>query len=208
MSGRIAPRRVAVAAATAALVASATLMVTGCGGAQDAGDVPPPTMAIPERTETVSVFFATGRSLTEERRLIDVDDKYAATLAELMEGVPEETPDIAIVQPEAEARSVTLEDGLLTIDWERTILDFTAEPEEYRIAHAAFLVTFGQFAEVERVAFTVEGKDTGTIDGKDIGRFWGEVTLADQPWDVARPPGYDDPAASEEETPAAEAGTE
>ncbi len=30
--------------------------------------------------------------------------------------------------------------------------------------------------------FTVEGKDRGTIDGKDIQDFWGAISLQGQPW--------------------------
>ena len=205
MMTRTRSRRVGLVAASLALLVTSTLLTTACGGGRSGGELPEPTVVLPPRTEKVSVYFATGRSLTEERRVVDADKLYEATLAELMKGEPE-TPDIAIVQPEAEVRSVTFEDGLLTIDWDRAILGFVAEPEEQTIAIGAFLLTFGQFSEVEKVAFTVEGKDSGTIAGKDIERFWGEVTLADQPWDVVRPPGYEDPEASEDETPTGEAG--
>ncbi len=195
-----------LALAAGLLVASATF-TAGCGGSAGRGDVPEPTVEVPAETERVSVFFATGRSLQEERRVVDSNNRYAAILAELMEATPE-TPDIAIVQPEAKIRSVTFEDGVVTIDWDRAILDFTAEPAEIPIAHAAFLVTLGQFPEVEKVKFTVEGKDSGEIDGKDIERFWGEITLADQPWDVVRPPGFQEAPASGDTTPSAETETE
>lgn len=199
-------RRVRMLALAAGLLVASATFVTGCGGS-GGGDLPEPTVEVPAETERVSVFFATGRSLQEERRVVDSNDRYAATLAELMEATPE-TPDIAIVQPEAEIRSVTFEDGVVTVDWDRAVLDFAAEPAEVPIAHAAFLVTLGQFPEVEKVKFTVEGKDSGEIDGKDVERFWGEITLADQPWDVVRPPGYQEPAESEDTTPSAETETE
>lgn len=197
-------RRVGLVAASVALLVTSTLLMTACGADRNRGKLPEPTISLPLRTDQVSVYFATGRSLTEERRVVDANDLYTATLAELMEAKPE-TPDVAIVQPEAEVRSVTFEDGLITIDWDRNILEFVAEPGEKTLALAAFLVTLGQFPEVKKVAFTVEGKDSGVIGGKDIERFWGNVTLADQPWDVARPPGYQDPAASKDETPTGKA---
>jgi hypothetical protein len=172
--------------------------MSGCSR-EIGGEVPEPTVETPMRTERVSVFYSTGRSLTEEYRIVDADDLYAATLDELINGEPE-NPDVALVQPVADVRSVTFEDGLITIDWDRAILDFEADPEEYTLAWGAVILTFGQFPEVEKVAFMVEGETSGEIDGKDIEQFWGQITLADQPWDVQRPPGWEDPEASEEET--------
>jgi len=181
-----------------AVMAIATVAMTGCTRRTGA-ELPKPTIDVPLRTQKVSVYFATGRSLTQEYRIVDADNLYEATLTELMKA-ESDNPELAIVQPVAEFNSVTLEDGVLTIDWDRAILDFEAEPEEYTIAWGAFILTFGQFPEVEKLAFTVEGKTEGEIDGKDIREFWGQVTLADQPWDIQRPPGYEDPDASEEET--------
>lgn len=187
-------RSLTALALSAALVVPAALTV-GCSAS---GDLPEPT-ALPDKTQKVSVYFSTGRSLTEERRIVDADDLYAATLTELLKADPENEKQ-AVVQPVADFNSVTLEDGLLTVDWEKAVLDFEAEDEEYVIAWGAFILTFGQFPQVERLAFTVEGKAEGTIDGKDIAEFWGSVTLKDQPWDVQRPPGYVDPSAEESGT--------
>jgi hypothetical protein len=148
----------------------------------------PEPVNLPGETQAVSVFFATGRTLVEEPRIVDATDVYRATLAELLEAAPEKNAKIAIVQPEAEMKSVTVEDGHAIIDWSPAILDFEAEDSEKTLAFAAFLMTLGQFPEIEKVSFTVEGKTEGEIDGKDIARFWGRVTLKNQPWDVLRPP--------------------
>jgi hypothetical protein len=136
-----------------------------------------------------SGLLLTGRSLLEERKLVDANNVYEATLRELLRALPESNPDVAIVQPEAEFNSITLgENGVLTIDWKQEILDFEAEPKEERLAFASLLMTFGGFEEVEKLRFTVEGKESGTIGGKDITAFWGEVSLKDQPYAVMRPP--------------------
>ncbi len=175
-----------------------TAALAGCAPAARQ-DVPPPSAGLPERTEIVSVYYATGRSLLEERKTVDADNRYVATLEVLLAGEPK-NPNVAIVQPDAKFESATLADGVLTIDWDRAVLDFEADPEEYHLAWAGLLLTFGQFPDVEKLAFTVEGKTSGEIDGKDIEEFWGKVTLKDQPWAVTRPPGYKSPNASAEET--------
>jgi hypothetical protein len=59
---------------------------------------------------------------------------------------------------------------------------------------------FGQFPEVEKVRFTVEGQEDGEVGGKDVRAFWGGVSLTDQPWNVLRPaPVTDEEAATEPE---------
>jgi hypothetical protein len=186
---------------TAALAATLMLASAGLAGctSRTGGEVPEPTVEMPLRTQQVSVYLPTGRSLTQEYRIVDADNLYESTLTQLMTG-ESDNPELALVQPVSDFRSVTLEDGVLTIDWDRAILDFEADPEEYTIAWGSFILTFGQFPEVEKLVFTVEGQTDGEIDGKDVENFWGQVTLADQPWDIQRPPGYEDPDAAEEET--------
>ena len=164
--------------------ALAVLALTGCttiGG----GRIPPPS-DLPQETTRTSVFFSTGRSLFEEPRVVDATDVYRGTLDELIEATPETNEEAAIVQPQASIRSVSLKDGVLTIDWSREILTFEANRSEQLLALGAVLRTLGQFAEVEKVRFTVEGRTEGRLDGRDVRAFWGDVSLSGQPWAVLR----------------------
>jgi len=165
----------------------AVSLLAGCAQQNAGNDIPEPKNLAAETTET-AVFFSTGRSLLEERKIVDAKDIYETTLKELLRALPEVNPDVAIVQPEAEFNSVTFEDGVITIDWKKEILDFEAEPKEERLAFASLLMTFGRFSEVEKLRMTVEGKESGKIGGKDIEEFWGDVSLKDQPFAVMRPP--------------------
>lgn len=162
----------------------ALVVAAGCSGA---GSRVPDPQGVPEQTRNVSLFFSTGRTLVEEPRLVDSKDVYEKTLGELLAARPVRNSEIAIVQPTAKARSVTFERGVLTVDWSRDVLEFDAEPKEKVLALAAILSTFGQFPEVKKVRFTVEGKTDGKLDGKDIQVFWGRVSLRGQPWSVLRP---------------------
>lgn len=190
--------RAAIVALAAGLVLAGLLGSTGCTAAR----VPPPAGLGSGETTQASVFFATGRTLFEEYRVVPVDDVYGRVLAEWLEAMPQENPDVALVQPVAEVLSVTLADGVLTIDWSAEILRFDADDREERIALAGILRTFGQFPEVEQVAFTVQGQADGEVDGLDIQDFWGSVSLRDQPWDVLRPSPPIDDGASEDATSA------
>ena len=173
------------------------VLIAGCSRP----DIPEPR-GLSEETSRVYVYFATGRSLVEESRVVDATRVYEATLDELLAASPEINPGIAIVQPTAEVNGVALEAGVLTIDWSPEVLLFEAEPGEKVIALAAFLRTFGQFPEVEQVRFTVEGQTEGEIDGRDVRAFWQDVSLIDQPWDVIRPEDPSQEATSTETTSA------
>jgi len=143
---------------------------------------------LPTETTQVAVYFATGRSLLQELRVVNAQNKYADTLTKWLAGDPTSNPDVAVVQPQAKVKSVTFKDGVLTVDWDRGILDFSAAPKEKVLAWAGILETLGQFPEVQKIAFTVEGKTTGTINGKDVHAFWGNVSLNGSPWKAPRPP--------------------
>lgn len=173
--------------------------LAGCSSGDDA--IPPPQ--IPEQTVQTSVFFSTGRSLVEEPRVVDAADVYQATLRELLAAKPVQNSDIAIVQPVATVRSITVKDGVASVDWSRQILDFEAADQEKFLAWAAIMTTLGQFPEINKVRFTVEGKTDGTIADKDVAKFWGKIGLKNQPWDAVRPPAA--PGQSEETTQTAPA---
>ncbi len=171
-----------LASVTAGLLLATAVLLGGC---QAGSDLPEPTGVARETTET-SVFYSTGRTLLEERTVIDAKDPYAQVVAVLMKAQPQTDKNIAIVQPQAKVNSVTFKDGIVTVDWSPAVLGFNAEPKEKVLAWAAFLRTFGEFSEVQKVRFTVDGKTSGKADGHDIQTFWGRISLIGEPWPVLR----------------------
>lgn len=168
------------------VVAFVVLVVgaTGCSGS----DVPPPTKAMPEKTRTVSVFYATGRTVVEERHIVeDNKDIIKTTLNEGFKAQPQDNLDIAIVQPECKVLDVKLDKkGVATVNFSKEVLDFKAERSEKALAYGAILETLKQFDEVKSFKFQVEGKEKGMIGGKDIQKFWGDVSLTGQPWQIVK----------------------
>jgi hypothetical protein len=166
------------------VLAAVAVAATGC---REAGQGIPAPKGLPAETRQVSVFFSTGRTLFEEKRVVDARNVYLRTVQELVLASPQTNADVAIVQPVAPVRSVEVTGGVATLDWGREVLDFRASGPEKVLALAAFLRTFGQFPEVTKVRFTVEGRVDGRIGGKDVARFWGSIGLRGQPWAVLRP---------------------
>jgi germination protein M len=159
--------------------------VSGCGGGSK--NVAKPSNLAAETTET-TVFYATGRSLVQEPKVVNAKDVYNQTMQEWLKADPQLNTGIAVVQPQTKILSVTVKDGVATIDFDKSVLDFKATAPEKMLAYAAILETMGQFPEINKVQFTVEGKSSGTIGGKDVKAFWGDVSLNKQPWPALRPP--------------------
>jgi hypothetical protein len=194
-------KRATVTLVLIGLAVSAMLL----GGCKMTPDLPEPA-DLPQETTAITVFYSTGRTLVEEPTVVDAADLYRGALTEMLKAQPTKNADIAIVQTTAAVLSAELDEatGLLTIDWGSEVLAFEAEPAEKRLAYAAIMMTVGQFPEVKQVQFTVNGQAGGEIGGLDVEKFWGDVSLMDQPWDVIRPPSYVDPSAESSETTAAQ----
>lgn len=170
------------------LLAIAFLTLVGGATGCLSSDVPPPTVDMPEKTRDISVFYATGRTIVEERHIVeDSKDIIKTALNESLKAQPQDNPDIAIVQPECKVLDVKLDKkGVATVNFSKEILDFDAERKEKALAYGAILETLKQFDEIKSFKFQVEGKEKGMVGGKDIQKFWGDISLSGQPWPIVK----------------------
>lgn len=162
------------------------LLIGGTFGCIGSADVPPPQISLPDKTRSISVFYATGNTLVEERHIV-ADDKEVikTTLNELLAARPRDNADIAIVQPECDILAVKVNSkGVATVDFSREVLDFEATKKEKILAFAAIIETLKQFKHIKAVKFMVEGQEKGLLSGKDVHGFWGDVSLIGQPWAI------------------------
>jgi hypothetical protein len=166
------------------IIVASSIVLNGCSPAEEA--VPKPTMSLPLKSAKVSVFYATGNTLVEEKHIVSDDaDIIKSTLNELLAAKPQENSEIAIVQPESKVLSANVDKkGLVIINFDKQVLLFDALPKEKKLAYLGILQTLKQFKNIKAIRFVVEGKDSGTIIGKDIQGFWGNITLKNQPWQL------------------------
>lgn len=137
-----------------------------------------------ESTETtsVSVFYPSADTIIQDSRQMAFTADLPLKLMRILFDAEPEAKDIAVSLPEAEVNSVTIEDGTAWVDFSSDVLVTDAPERTQRTALVAIIYTLTQFPDVERVAFTVEGKTAGNLAGKDIETFWGDVTLEQMPW--------------------------
>ncbi|MGM0365415.1 MAG: GerMN domain-containing protein [Actinomycetota bacterium] len=108
-------------------------------------------------------------------------DLYHASLEALIEG-PEADELFATIPSSTRVNSVVVEDGLAIADFSRELLTDTSIPHssatEY-LAIYSIVNTLTEFEDIDKVRITIEGKQSGTIDGLPIEDFWGHIGLGE-----------------------------
>lgn len=139
-----------------------------------------------KETTEVLLYFPVGDELIAEPHDIPIEKNMPRAAVQAIfttELKLRTTPD---VPPGVKVLNVTVEDGLATVDFSREILAYRETPEKtQKLAVAAITSTLAEFPHIKKVQFSVEGKRSGKIDGKDIGEFWGHVKIKDtKPWEI------------------------
>lgn len=159
------------------------MVSSGCTRAKPA-ELPP----LPEEPETVQVVLYTpspdgllGESF-EVPKADFVPQKVLAKLVISKGGSSDERPQNAFLPPGTRIISVTVKDGLATVNFSRDVLNLDASERMQRRAIAAVVKTLRQFPAIKMVKFQVEGRESGSIGGRKIEGWWGKVSLREQPW--------------------------
>ncbi len=171
---------------TGIMLALAVLALFFASGCAMGDKYVPPSADLPEKTTQIFVYYATGRTIVEEKRVVaDTPDVVKKALEIALKAQPQDNPDIAVVQPRAKVLSAKVDNsGLATVNFSKQILNFEASKQEKVLAFAAIVETVKQFKNVKKLKFQVEGKESGLLDGKKIENFWGDISLKGQPWDI------------------------
>ncbi|MBE8951145.1 MAG: GerMN domain-containing protein [Quinella sp. 3Q1] len=123
-----------------------------------------------ERAIKVKVYYPddSGMKLVEVEREILVDDsvdKYTAAVEALREE-PEEENLTTIFPKKAAIKSITVRDGLATVDFDGSILKgFVGGSTGEEFFIGSIVDTLTNFPEVKRVKFLVDGKEIETLSG-------------------------------------------
>jgi germination protein M len=165
----------------------ALVALVGCTSA-----APPRTSASPTpRTSAVplevSAWFLADRGgqiwLAQEIRTVPDDEQAPlAAVEELLKGPTAK----GLFKPFPEGtsvRSVTVDGPVATVDWDARVLAASvgAEAEAYGIQSVVYTLT--DLPRIEKVRFTVEGRESGTdSNGRTIEDWWGHVGLSGQPF--------------------------
>lgn len=139
-------------------------------------------------TRKVSLYFAVSTDtdfyLTEEIREIPVSKElYKSVLEELIKG-PENDQLSPTIPSNVKVNSVKISDSTATVDFSKEIItNFEEIPHSSTtevLAIFSIVNTLTEFEEIKKVKITIEGKDSGQVDGLYVEDFWGHVGIYEE----------------------------
>ena len=139
-------------------------------------------------TRKVSLYFAVSTDtdfyLTEEIREIPVSKElYKNVLEELIKG-PENDQLSPTIPSNVKVNSVKISDSTATVDFSKEIItNFEEIPHSSTtevLAIFSIVNTLTEVEEIKKVKITIEGKDSGQVDGLYIEDFWGHVGIYEE----------------------------
>jgi germination protein M len=135
----------------------------------------------------VTIYFANysdnQESLVPEIHKISKDANfYKSVIEELIKG-PLSKELYPTIPFDTKVNSVTIKEGLATVDFSKEIITNVEQiPHSSmteNLAIYSIVNTLTNFEEIKKVKITVEGKDSGQIDGLYIEDFWGHIGIYD-----------------------------
>jgi len=139
-------------------------------------------------TRKISLYFAVSTDtdvyLTEEIREIPVSKElYKNVVEELVKG-PESDQFFPTIPSNVKVNSVKISEGTATVDFSKEIItNFQEIPHSTtteRLAIFSIVNTLTEFEEINKIKITIEGKDSGQVDGLYIEDFWGHVGIYEE----------------------------
>jgi len=139
-------------------------------------------------TRSVNLYFASASEtefyLEKETREISVSDEfYKNIIEELIKG-PQGSGLYPTLPSDVKVNSVSISGGTATVDLSKEILtNFEEIPHSSTteaLAIFSIVNTLTDFEQIEIVKITVEGKDSGEIDGLHIEDFWGHIGIYEE----------------------------
>ncbi|MHB8842387.1 MAG: GerMN domain-containing protein [Candidatus Aquicultor sp.] len=172
-------------AATLTVVALLSLIVTGCATEPSYLAAPPdlPKTDAPNNYMQIVVYYPDKDALAKEVHEVPKEaDRVKAALDILFESKPNNGNIMAVMPENVKVLGTKIDNNMITINFNRNILNFSGNKSSQDLLLMAIISTAKQSNSLKQFKFQVEGKEKGQIDGKDVEKFWGGVTLKDQPW--------------------------
>ena len=145
-------------------------------------------LALSSCTRSVSLYFAEytedNAYLTEEIREIPAGGELCKNVVEELVKGPENSQLYPTIPSDVRVNSVEISDGTATVDFSKEIITNLEEiPHSSTtevLAIYSIVNTLTESEEIDKVKITIEGRDSGQIDGLYIEDFWGHVGIYEE----------------------------
>jgi germination protein M len=135
---------------------------------------------------TVTLYFTSLEDnqayLVKETREVKNPEEniYKTIIEELIKG-PASQDLYPTIPPDSVVNSVELSNGLAIVDFNLRIItnyeDIPHSSTTETMAIYSIVNTLTEFEEIEMVKITIEGKDSGEVEGTYIEDFWGHIGI-------------------------------
>ncbi len=174
-------------AATLTVAALLALVVTGCATEPSYLAAPPdlPKTDASNNYMQIVIYYPDKDALAKEVHEVPREaDRVKAALDILFEGKPNNSNILPVMPENVKVLGIKIDNAMVTINFNRNILNFSGNKSSQDLLLMAIISTAQQSNSLKQFKFQVEGKEKGRIDGKDIEKLWGGVTLREQPWKI------------------------
>ncbi len=136
-------------------------------------------------SESVTLYFAylTERDAylaAEVRTIKNTGNIYSTAVEELIKG-PSADGLYPTLPSDTVVNSVDVSDGMATVDFNISIIDnFEEIPHSSTtetLAIYSIVNTLTEFNEIEKVKITIEGLESGQVEGYHVEDFWGHIGI-------------------------------
>ena len=137
-------------------------------------------------TRTITLYFASMENgqaylVKESREIKDIKDGiYKTAIEELIKG-PASDNLYPTIPSDSIVNSVSLSGGLAIVDFNRRIItnfeDIPHSSTTETLAIYSIVDTLTEFKEIKMVKITIEGRDSGEVNGIYIQDFWGHIGI-------------------------------
>ena len=142
------------------------------------------------QSEKVTIYYPINLNsnkniglVKESHNISETDNKPKAALNQLIHGKPHSKESYSVIPKETKIIDVSINARIATVDFSREVLDHNSGAEGESLGINSIVFTLTEFDNINKVKFTVEGKEKGTVGGKYIENWWGHVTLSKQPFE-------------------------
>lgn len=165
------------------------LCATGCGRSNTISTSTTTTEQTTSPTvkkTTIILYFGVDKEgamylIREERDIPQTPTVARAALEELIKG-SKETGRISFIPKDSKVNMVRVDNSVATVDFSKEVLKANVGSEGEALGIAQIVNTLTEFPSIKKVRLTVEGRDKGAINGRNIEDWWGHIGLYDQPF--------------------------
>jgi len=142
-------------------------------------------LSISSCTKTITLYFADNEAfLVKEVRKITVTEEFPKNIIEELIKGPKSSDFYPTLPSNVKVNSIVISGETAIVDFSKEIItNFEEIPHSSTtetLAIYSIVNTLTEFEEIKKVKITIEGKESGEIEGLYVEDFWGHIGIDEE----------------------------